>query len=381
MNILVLCTSGDLGGLELYAERERRSLGEQGHSCYFVTRENGSLAKRLGKNREQCLFLRPHWKILPLLTALQLARYIDANDIDLIHIHWVNDLTLAVLAKCFSRRRPALVYSRHMGITRPKKDAYHRFFYTRIDQVLVVSRQVQKEAHDYLPLPPERVSLLYLGVPAAGKSGQLDYRSLLPEKFLKQPFRIGMFGRIEHGKGQHLLVEAMAKLVSQGFDGGALIIGSVMDERYFEQLKNTVEDAGIEDNIAFADFIESPQQAMSCCDVVVLLTYCETFGLVLVEAMRQGVAVIGTDAGGVPEIISHEQTGLLIPPGDANALAISLRRLYEDEALKQQLAKNGKFSADEKFDEQVHFNKLNNILTKMIEPPCVSSYVRERQEK
>jgi len=375
MNILILCTSGGLGGLELYAERERRSLSELGNTCYFVARENGLLAKRLGTDIEQCLFLRPHWKVLPLVTALQLARYIDVNDIDLIHMHWVNDLTLAVLAKCFSRRRPALVYSRHMGITRPKKDAYHRFFYSRIDRVLVVSKQVLKEAHDYLPLPPERVTLLYLGVSAAGKPGQLGCRSLLPEKFVKQPFRIGMFGRIEHGKGQHLLVEAMAKLVNQGFDGGALIVGHVMDEHYFEQLKNTVEDAGIEDNIAFSDFIESPQQAMSCCDVVVLLTYCETFGLVLVEAMRQGVAVIGTEAGGVPEIISHEQTGLLVPSGDANALARSLRRLYENEALKQQLAKNGKCSADERFDEHAHFNKLNSILLEMNKLSRVSGYI------
>jgi len=379
MNILIICTSAGVGGLELYAEREQRSLSELGHSCYIVIHQNGLLAERIKTEGMQCLFLRPCWTILPLINALKVARYIDANEIDVIHMHWNKDLNLAVLAQRISKRRPKLIYSRHMGITRSKKDLYHRFLYNKVDQVLAVSRQVQKEAYDYLPLPAERVSLLYLGVPAADKIEQLNCYKLLPAKFVKQTFRIGMFGRIEHGKGQHLLVEAMTELVSQGFDGGALIIGHVMDESYFEQLKKRVADAGIEDNIVFSDFIESPQQAMLCCDVVVLLTYCETFGLVLVEAMRQGVAVIGTDAGGVPEIISHEQTGLLVPSGDAAALAKSLRRLYENEALKQQLAKNGKCSADEKFDEQVHFNKLNSIFLKMNELPSVSSDFRESQ--
>lgn len=362
MNILILCTSAGRGGLELYAERERRLMSERGHSCHFAGRQKGWLAERIGIDNEQGLFLPPHWRVLPLMNAVKLARYIDANDIDVIHMHWGRDLSLAVLAQRFSRRRPKLVYSRHMGITRPKKDWYHRFFYRHVDRMLVVSRQVLNEAHDYLPLARERVRLLYLGVPEADKPGPSDCRGLLPEKFVRQKFRIGLFGRIEHGKGQHLLVEAMAQLVDQGFHVGALIAGHVMDQAYFEQLKRSVEDAGLGDNIAFVDFIEHPQRAMSCCDVVVLLTYCETFGLVLVEAMRQGVAVIGTDAGGVPEIISNEQTGLLVPPGDSQALAGSLRRLYKHEMLKRRLASNGKWAADEKFDEKMHFNELNNIL-------------------
>jgi len=379
MKIMILCTSAGVGGLELYAEREWRSMSASGHHCYFVGRENGVLAKRIGAVGDDALLLRPHWKVLPLINALRLARHIDANGIDIIHLHWGRDLALAVLAQRFSKCRPKLVYSRHMGITRPKKDLYHRFFYNRIDRLLVVSRQVQKEALDYLPLPPERITLLYLGVPAADKSEQQDCRAQLPEQFIKQPFRIGMFGRIEHGKGQHLLVAAMAKLVNEGFEGGAMIIGHVMDEGYFEQLKKSVEDAGIEDHIVFAGFTESPRQAMSCCDVVVLLTYCETFGLVLVEAMRQGVAVIGTDAGGVPEIIAHEESGLLVPPGDTDALAGSLRCLYENEGLKQRLAENGKRRADEKFDEQRHFNQLNKIFLEMNRAPRSSSSFHQSQ--
>jgi len=371
MNILILCSSNGLGGLELYAERERQSLQSRGNTCYLSVQENSPLSNRLKLNKERCLLTRPHWKVLPLITAIKLARYIDANEIDLIHIHWTNDITLGVLTKFFSKRIPKLVYSRHMGITRPKKDFYHRFFYSRVDHLLVVSKQVEKEAHKHLPLPPHRISLLYLGVPATDNPAPVQHSSLLPDKFVGHPFRIGMFGRIEHGKGQHLLIEAMTVLVNDGFDGGAMITGQVMNEEYFNQLKKSVADAGISDNISFEGFTRHPLLAMSSCDVVVLLTYCETFGLVLVEAMRQGVAVIGTNAGGVPEIITDNHTGLLIPPGNSAALAVSLRSLYENEALRQQLATNGKIKADEAFDEDVHFDKLNKILCEVREQPPV----------
>lgn len=373
MNILILCSSADLGGLELYAERERHALQSQGHTCFFAVIKTGQLARRLRLDKERYLFTQPHWKVLPLFAAIKLARYIDANEIDLIHIHWTSDITLGVLAKLLSKRTPKLVYSRHMGITRPKKNRYHHFFYSRMDHVLVVSKQVEKEAHQYLPLPPNRISLLYLGVPATDNPEPLKHSTLLPDKFVDHPFRIGMFGRIEHGKGQHLLIEAMAALVNGGFEGGAMITGHVMDEAYFNQLKKSVADAGISGNISFEGFIGHPLLAMSSCDVVVLLTYCETFGLVLVEAMRQGVAVIGTNAGGVPEIITDNHTGLLIPPGDSAALTVSLRNLYENETLRQQLAVNGKIKADEAFDEDVHFDKLNKILLEVCQQSCVNN--------
>ena len=74
--------------------------------------------------------------------------------------------------------------------------------------------------------------------------------------------------------------------------------------------------------------------------------------------MRAGVAVIGTDAGGVPEIIDNKETGLLIPPGDSAALAEALYCLYEDKDKKEWLAQNGKKRADSVFDEETNFNVL-----------------------
>ena len=123
-----------------------------------------------------------------------------------------------------------------------------------------------------------------------------------------------------------------------------------------------IENSKLGSHIQFTGFVTQPARKMACFDLLVLTTYCETFGLVLVEAMRAGVAVIGTNAGGVPEIIEHEKTGLLIPAGNSDALADALSRLYDDVGLRQELALSGKRRADIKFNDEMHFNKLENLL-------------------
>ena len=94
---------------------------------------------------------------------------------------------------------------------------------------------------------------------------------------------------------------------------------------------------------------------MLCFDAVVLATKCETFGLVLPEAMRAGVAVIGSKCGGIPEIIKHEKTGLLFESEDVSDLTKQLSKLVSDEEFCKKLAKA---DADKRFSEEKHFERL-----------------------
>ena len=97
---------------------------------------------------------------------------------------------------------------------------------------------------------------------------------------------------------------------------------------------------------------------MPCFDAVVLATKCETFGLVLPEAMRAGVTVIGSNCGGVPEIIKHEKTGLLFESEDVADLTKQLSKIVLDQDFCKKLAKAGKEDADKRFSEEKHFERL-----------------------
>jgi len=361
MNVLGICLSPGKGGLELYAQRAIHALARAGHNCHFLCRPGSDLYDRDWQVPR--LELRPRWRALPLLAARRLARMIDQLQIDILHMHWNKDLVLVVLAKLLSRRKPKLVYSRHMEITRSKKDVYHRLLYRQVDLMLVIARFVEQQARRFLPLADGQIQLLYLGVPSTVPATPEECTQLLPAFFLQgSVMRIGLIGRIEYYKGQHVLIEALAILARQNLHPRAALIGPVMDESYYAKLLQQIRDSGLSQNVACLGETRQTQKLMSCCDVVVLTTYCETFGLVLAEAMRVGAAVVGTNAGGVPEIIRHGETGMLFRPGDAGELAQRLVELMRDTKLRRRLADAGKDYADASFDEVRHFNELARIL-------------------
>ena len=134
-----------------------------------------------------------------------------------------------------------------------------------------------------------------------------------------------------------------------------------MNPGYRDILKKQATKLGVIDNIIFQDFVSKPQQHMQLCDCVILASGQETFGLVLPEAMRAGVAVIGSNSGGVPEIIDHEDTGLLFDTGDANSLYQKIERLYLNTDFTNNLAQKGKLKADNTFNNDTHFHTLENI--------------------
>ena len=340
-------------------------------NVHFITSNDGRLAEKLAATTITTSFLSPSFTLFPIFSAHQLASYIDNNNIDIVHMHWGKDLALAALAKKLSVKKPALVYTRQMNITRNKTDVYHRFLYREMNLMITITQRLADLCIKALGQScANKIKPLYYGVDAPSHFLSESEISELRIKtgFKPDDFVVGCFGRLEDGKGQHLLIKAVSESIKQGFDLKALIVGHEMNPGYRERLRKLTEELGISDKVVFEDFVAQPQTLMQICDCVALTTYEETFGLVLPEAMRSGVAVIGSNAGGVPEIIDHEQTGLLFESRNATDLKDQLIKLVADASLRQRLAINGKKKADRLFNEETHFQQLtllmDNILTK-----------------
>ncbi len=368
MKILELCLSPDLGGLELYMYRCCRELGKNAEVIPLVNRE-GRLYQRLQDEGLEPRTLERKNRSLPLVSARRLARLIDVEQVDIVHIHWTKDIPLAALAKAFSRRKPMLVSTRQMQITRPKRDFYHEFLYRQIDLNITITKSLADDMRGFLnPAYKDRVVPLYYGVAPPREFLDAEARQALRAELGigESTFLVGLFGRIKHYKGQHLLVEAIGKALQQGEDVAALIVGHAMEDDYLAGLKRQVQEKGWQERIFFRDFVEQPQRLMQACEVIALTTVEETFGLVLVEAMRAGVAVIGSDRGGVPEIIDHEKIGLMFRSTDADDLYRQLARLWRDRAFCAELASAGKEKADRLFEEADHFTSLRQLLAQRL---------------
>jgi len=366
-NLMELCLSPDLGGLELYMVRSAKALDKDMNVISLIN-SKGKLEQYYTGTTYKYEMLDKKSNLFIFSMAKKIANIIDKNNIEIIHAHWTKDLPVVVLAKLLSTSNPKIVQTRNMTMTRFKDDFYHRWLYKNINLLLPVTHQVKKQLEKFIPkeIRPQ-VEVLYMG---SDKPEMLDDEKQNELKkelgFSKDSFNVGMVGRINEAKGQHLLIKAVDILLKKGFNVNAYFVGHPMKESYLLELKDDVKKRFIEKNIHFLGFMKNPHHFYQICDAVILASKRETFGLVLIEAMQVGSAVIGSNSGGVVEIIDDEKTGLLFENQNAESLAEAIQKLIENPSLKKDMAQAGQKKCQDKFSDKKQFVKLRTILENMV---------------
>jgi glycosyltransferase involved in cell wall biosynthesis len=303
-------------------------------------------------------------KFFPILPALKLANIIDKNDIDVLHFHWTKDIATVVLAKLLSKKKPKIIQTRNMTMTRFKDDFYHKWLYGNVDAMHAVTYQVKEQLEKFIPKDVRpKIEVVYMGTKEDEEDTTKTLQTLKEKYAIKEDeFVVGIVGRIEEGKGQWIVIEALAKLKDLPIK--ALIVGHTMDEAYLESLKQKVKDLDLEDKVIFSGFTKEVNAHFGLCDVSVLATPRETFGLVIIESMVNKVPVIATNNGGPLEIINDGEDGLLFDRS-VDDLAKKIKLLYEDKDLKEKLSQNAYKTAKEKFDKNKQLEKLYKVLEEM----------------
>lgn len=145
-------------------------------------------------------------------------------------------------------------------------------------------------------------------------------------------FLVGHAGAVvDRHKGQRVILQAAQKLAKKAPDIQFIFLGDGEDA---ETLKNEFSSLN---NVSWLGFKSNIADYLAGLDVFAFPSRNEGLGSVLLDVMQLGVPVIATQVGGIPDIVKHEQTGLLIPSGDADALANGIMRLRQDVALRQRL--------------------------------------------
>jgi len=178
------------------------------------------------------------------------------------------------------------------------------------------------------------------------------------------PLRVGIVGRITKWKGQHVFLEAAAKVAAAGHDVEFLIVGSPLfgEETYEEGLRRQAAELGIAPRVQFVGFTNDVPKVMASLDVLVHASITgEPFGQVITEGMAAGKPVIATRGGGVPEIIAHGETGLLTPMGDAQALANELISLIKDPEKARRIGRAGYLHVRQGFTAQQGARQVERI--------------------
>ncbi|MEA2073635.1 MAG: glycosyltransferase family 4 protein [Campylobacterota bacterium] len=360
--LIELCMSPDLGGLELYMVQLAKDLASE-FNIISVINTDTKLDTYYDED-SNVVKLKKNSKIFMFGAARKLAKLIDKNSVEIIHIHWTKDIPFVVLAKMMSNKKPKLVQTRHMTMTRFKDDFYHRMMYKQLDLILPITHQVKEQLEKYIPLDvrPD-IQVLYNGV---DKHKSLGAQEILNYKqefgFEENSFNVGMVGRINEAKGQHLLIKALKEIKNKNIH--VYFVGHEMTTGYIDELKALAKEFEVDDMVHFLGFLKNTYPFYQLCDIIVLASKRETFGLVLIEAMSAKTAVIGSNSGGVVEIIDDEKTGLLFEAGSFTSLAQKIETLVNDRGILEKIAQKGQLKCKEKFSKEKQTIKLVEILNK-----------------
>jgi glycosyltransferase involved in cell wall biosynthesis len=148
-------------------------------------------------------------------------------------------------------------------------------------------------------------------------------------------------GHLAYRKGQQILAAAFLEIANEFPDWKLLILGHDSGDGCREEIEGLVKRHSAGERVELAGSHPSPMEVMARASVFVQPSLEEALGLAAQEAILAGCPAIGTDAGGIPEVIDDGKTGLIVPRGDVPAMAAALRRMMADEALRKSMSSQG----------------------------------------
>ena len=277
---------------------------------------------------------------------------------DVVHIHWSLDMVVPGFAAKLAGV-PVRVLSRHMPY--PFKNPigtalYSRYLFTRIVTVSDSVRQTLLRCG----VPNDTLEVIHHGTDVEAFARITEERKEMRASLgiPEDSVAVGIVGRIAPEKGHAVLLEAFRRVHAR-YPLYLVIVGNGPDEQL---IRESAAKMGLADKVLFTGFRDDVNNVINALDIVcVPSTWNEPCSAVVQQGMALSKPVIGTLAGGTPEMVLDEKTGFLVPPSDADALAGALARLAGDAFLRKRLGVAGKERVEKSFSLRVMTDKIEAL--------------------
>jgi glycosyltransferase involved in cell wall biosynthesis len=303
--------------------------------------------------------------------GIRLARLIRRRKILLVYVNGPRALPAGVLAARLTRS--PVLFHLHRALTRQSD--------------LFVTSKAAAHASKIVACSQAAAATLTAAAPRLEPITQVLYNPSLVEGTRQSPSAsgavasdvggpvVGLVGRITPQKGQMVLLRAAARLKDRWPDLRVVFVGdaesgNTRDAAYLKELVATVTELGLGKHVHFAGYQSDPIPFYARFDVLAMpsIDTGEGLPMVVLEAAAQGVPVVASKVGGMPEVIRDGWSGLLVAPGDDRALAEGLARVLADATLRARVASGARQILEERFSPEVFRRTICAAVSELVLP-------------
>lgn len=303
--------------------------------------------------------------VLLLYATLKIVALRITGNADLLHLH----ITIkgSVARKWFLTRLarllgiPVVLHVHAAGFPEfyssisPFFQKQTRWLFQNVDRCVVLGERFRSYFIESLGVAPEKIVVLYNGVPRQKKK---------PVSRSPKLFQLLFIGNLIERKGVPELLEALADPTLKDIGWHATLAGGGDIELY----QNKATELGLLDRLSFAGWVDRAQleELIVNADAMVLPSHDEGLPLAILESLAHGIPVVTTPVGSIPEVLSHEETVLLVQPGSVKDLARELQRIMSDDDLREKLSANGHSLIEDSLCLEAVVEKLSVVYAECI---------------
>jgi glycosyltransferase involved in cell wall biosynthesis len=265
--------------------------------------------------------------------AADIERVLKQHEVALLHSH---TFRASIVGRLVKRAHPELkhvfrVHTHIEGTETPplRRRAYHmldRWTARWADRFVPISECLARELQEHSGVDAAKIKVVHNGIPSPGEPD-----SPVESADAKLNPEIGIVGKVEERKQQHVAVQAVAKLRDKGIGVKLHLVGGP-DEKYMRMMGDLVKDLNLDGSVVFHGYNPRPFDSLKNAPVIILPSRFEGVPTSLIEGMSLRKIVVGTPTGGTAELIRHGVNGFLHQPGDVDVLTHILEQLFAQPA-------------------------------------------------
>jgi len=370
---LVLHTEASLGlgGQEIRILTETRWLLAHGWNALIACQPESRLLAEARASELPVVPVRMRGPVDPV-GFLALRRLIRRAGVDIVHTHSSVDSWLATLAARSSGR--PVVRSRHVSIRILRRRA---LVYRLADRVITTGDTI-KAIVEGAGVPAAKVTSVPAGVDTARFHAHVSGKAVREELGLGPTVPlIGLVANVRGSKGHETFLGAARVVLGAVREARFLIVG---DGVGFADVGRRVRDMGLEGAVVMTGFRRDIPEVMAALDVLVLpSTRSEATSQVIPQALAVGTPVVASAVGGIPEIVRDGETGCLVPPGDAVALAESILMLLQDPVRASALARAGQALVHQRYTIDSMMTSTTGVYRELLRGQVLQSNTRSAE--